>query len=126
MVLAMRSRWGGDWGIRGINDLAALPVLMLALSLLTLVAEPVGNAFSRYQEHQADIYGLEVTRGLFPDNREVAASAFQKLGEKSYDYPTPDSMLVFWSYSHPSIAERIRFTLEYDPWHTPAGPKYVK
>jgi STE24 endopeptidase len=126
IVLAMLARWGEAWHIRGINDLAALPVLMLALSLLTLVAEPIGNVFSRYQEHQADLYGLEVTHGLFPHNGEVAASAFQKLGEKSYDYPTPNPLLVFWSYSHPSIPERIRFSLEYDPWETPEGPKYVK
>jgi STE24 endopeptidase len=126
MVLAMLARWGKAWHIRGINDLAALPVLMLALSLLTLVGEPVGNAFSRYQEHQADLYGLEVTHGLFPNNGEVAASAFQKLGEKSYSYPTPNPVLVFWSYSHPPIADRIRFSLQYDPWRTPAGAKYVK
>jgi STE24 endopeptidase len=126
IVLAMLARCGEAWHIRGINDLAALPVLMLALSLLTLVGEPVGNAFSRYQEHQADLYGLEVTHGLFPNNGEVAASAFQKLGEKSYSYPTPNPVLVFWSYSHPPIADRIRFSLQYDPWRTPAGPKYVK
>ena len=126
MVLSMLSRWGQAWHIRGINDLAALPVLMLALSLLTLVAEPIGNAFSRYQEHQADIYGLEVTHGLFPNNGEVAASAFQKLGEKSYSYPAPNPLLVLWSYSHPTIAQRIRFSLNYDPWHTPDEPKYVK
>jgi STE24 endopeptidase len=125
LVLAMLARWGEAWHIRGINDLAALPALMLALSLLTLVTEPIGNAFSRHQEHQADIYGLEVTHGLFPNNGEVAASAFQKLGENSYDYPTPSPVLVFWSYSHPSIPERIRFSLNYDPWHTPRGPKYV-
>lgn len=126
LVLAMLARWGEAWRIRGIGDLAALPVLMLALSLLTLVAEPVGNAFSRYQEHQADLYGLEVTHGLFHNNGQVAASAFQKLGEKSYDYPTPNRLLVFWSYSHPSISDRIHFALHYDPWDTTAGPKYVK
>jgi len=126
IVLAMLARWGDAWHIRGIDDLAALTVLMLALSLLTLVGEPIGNAFSRYQEHQADVYGLEVTHSLFPHNGEVAASAFQKLGEKSYDYPTPNPLLVFWSYSHPSIPERIRFSLQYDPWDAPAGPKYVK
>jgi Zn-dependent protease with chaperone function len=126
IVLAMLARWGEAWHIRGINDLAALPVLMLALSLLTLVGEPIGNAFSRHIEHQADIYGLEITHGLFPDNGEVAASSFQKLGEKSYDYPAPNPLLVFWSYSHPTIADRIRFALKYDPWDTPAGPKYVK
>jgi len=126
IVLALLARWGEVWHIRGINDLAALPVLMLALSLLTLVSEPIGNAFSRYLEHQADIYGLEVTHGLFPNNGEVAASSFQKLGEKSYDYPAPNRVLVFWSYDHPSIPDRIRFCLHYDPWHMPKGPTYVK
>jgi Zn-dependent protease with chaperone function len=126
LVLAMLARWGEAWRIRGVGDLAALPVLMLALSLLTLVAEPVGNAFSRYQEHQADLYGLEVTHGLFPNNGEVAASAFQKLGEKSYDYPSPNRLFVFWSYSHPTISDRVQFALHYDPWDSPSGPKYVK
>jgi STE24 endopeptidase len=126
IVLAMLARWGEAWQIRGINDLAALPVLMLALSLLTLIGEPIGNAFSRHIEHQADIYGLEVTHGLFPNNNQVAASSFQKLGEKSYDYPTPNPLLVFWTYTHPTIADRVRFSLRYDPWHTPEGPKYVK
>jgi STE24 endopeptidase len=126
IVTALLAQWGEAWQIRGIDDLAALPVLMLALSLLTLAGEPVGNAFSRHLEHQADIYGLEVTHGLFPHSDEVAASSFQKLGEKSYDYPTPNPLLVFWSYSHPSIAERIRFSLHYDPWDTAAGAKYVK
>ena len=126
MALAMLARWGEGWHIRDINDLAALPVLMLTFSLLMLVGEPIGNAFSRHLEHQADIYGLEVTHGLFPDNGAVAASSFQKLGEKSYDYPAPNRVLVFWSYTHPSISDRIRFCLHYDPWHTADGPKYVK
>ena len=122
----MLARWGEKWRIRSIHDLAVLPVFLLVLALLTVVSEPIGSAFSRHLEHQADIYGLEVTHGLFPDNREVAAAAFQKLGEKSYDYPTPNRLLVFWSYDHPTIQQRIRFTLHYDPWDTSAGPKYVK
>ena len=126
IVVAMLARRGRAWHIRGINDLAALPALMLTLSLLSLIGEPVGNLFSRYLEHQADIYGLEVTHGLFPNNAEVAASSFQKLGEKSYDYPTPNPLLVFWSYSHPTIAERIQFALHYHPWDSAEGPKYVK
>jgi STE24 endopeptidase len=126
IVLAMLARWGDGWHIRGINDLAALPVFLLALALLTIVSEPIGNAFSRHLEHQADIYGLEVTHGLFPHNSEVAASTFQKLGETSYDYPTPNPLLVLWFYDHPTIQQRIQFALQYDPWNTPAGPKYVK
>lgn len=126
LARGMIARWGDAWHIRGIDDLAALPVLMLVLALLNVPGEPIGNSLSRHIEHQADIYGLEVTRGLFPDNGEVAVSAFQKLGEKSFDYPNPNRLLVFWSYSHPSIAQRIHFALRYDPWDTAAGPKYVK
>ncbi len=126
IALRMLSRWGESWHIRRLDDLAALPVLMLTLSLLALIGEPIGSAFSRHLEHQADIYGLEVTHGLFPDNGQIAAQSFQKLGEKSFDYPTPNPLLVWWSYDHPPIADRVRFSLHYDPWHSPAGPKYVK
>jgi STE24 endopeptidase len=126
IALALLARWGKEWRIRGIGDLAALPVLMLTLSLLTLIGEPIGNGFSRHLEHEADSYGLEVTHGLFPNNGEVAASSFQKLGEKSLDYPMPNRVLVFWSYSHPPIADRIRFAITYDPWKTAKGPRYVR
>jgi STE24 endopeptidase len=126
IALAFLKQWGGRWQIRSIADLAALPVLLLTLSLLLFAGEPIGNAFSRHLEHEADRYGLEVTHGLVPDNGEVAASTFQKLGEKSYDYPTPNRFLVFWAYDHPPIADRIRFALTYYPWDTPTGPKYVK
>lgn len=126
IVTAMLARCADKWRIRSINDLAVLPVFLLVLALLTLVSGPIVSAFSRHLEHQADVYGLEVTHGLFPDNREVAAASFQKLGEKNYDYPTPNRFLVFWSYDHPTIQERIWFALHYDPWDTPVGPKYVK
>lgn len=126
IMLVMLARWGERWRIRGIDDLAALPAFLLALALLMFVAQPIASGFSRYQEHQADIYGLEVTRGLFPNNNEVAASAFQKLGEKSYDYPYPNRLLVLWLYDHPTIRDRVNFALHYDPWNTTAGPKYVK
>jgi STE24 endopeptidase len=126
IVLAMLARWRERWHIRGIEDLATLPALLLILAVLSFAAEPIDSAFSRHLEHQADIYGLEVTHGLFPANNLVAASTFQKLGEKSLDYPAPNPLLVFWSYDHPTIQNRIRFVLHYAPWSTPAGPKYVK
>ncbi len=126
IVLAMLARWDEQWRIRGVDDLAALPALLLVLAVLAFAAEPMASAFSRHLEHQADIYGLEVTHGLFPANNQVAASTFQKLGEKSLDYPAPDPLLVFWFYDHPTIRDRIRFALHYDPWDGPEGPKYVK
>jgi STE24 endopeptidase len=126
IVILVLAVWGEGWRIRGITDLAVLPVFLLVLALLSLAAEPISSGYSRHLEHQADIYGLEVTHGLFPDNTQVAADSFQKLGEKSYDYPIPNRFLVFWSYDHPTIQQRIHFALHYDPWDTSVGPKYVK
>ena len=52
-------------------------------SLVLFLATPIFSAFSRYCEHQADVYGLEVTHGLFPDSPQVAASAVQARREGS-------------------------------------------
>jgi Zn-dependent protease with chaperone function len=86
-------------------------VLLLLGSLLAFFASPIVSAFSRWEEHNADVYGLSITRSVTPDAAQNAAQAFQLLGEKSYSYPNPSPLLVFWSYSHPPIAERIRFVL---------------
>jgi Zn-dependent protease with chaperone function len=120
------ARWGGRWKIRGVDDWASLPVLMLMLGVFLLVAEPAQNGFSRVLEHNADIYGLEVIHGLVPDSPKVAADAFQVLGEVSLDDPNPSPFIEFWLYSHPSIRDRVRFASEYDPWGKGDLPKYVK
>jgi STE24 endopeptidase len=126
LVEWMLARWGERWQIRGVGDWASFPILMLALSVLTMVETPLFSAYSRSLERQADVYGLEVTHGLNENSGQVAAAAFQKLGEKALAYPDPSPLLVFWSYSHPPIAERVRFSLSYRPWETQAGPVYVR
>jgi STE24 endopeptidase len=120
------ARWGGKWGIRGLDDWASLPVLMLLLSIFSFVANPVASAISRHYEHQADQYGLEVTHGLTPDSGPVAAQGFQKLGEVDLADPDPNPMDVFLFYSHPTISERVRFSLTYDPWSKGEPPQFVK
>lgn len=121
----MLARWGARWRIRELNDWASLPALILFVSIVSFVAEPITNSYSRYQEHQADIFGLEVIHGLVPDSREVASHAFQVLGEVSLDEPNPGAFIEFWLYGHPSITARIAFTQSYDPW-TSHTEKYVK
>ena len=110
------ARRGAAWGIRAVDDWASLPALLLLLTVIGFVAQPIGNGFSRYIEHQADQYGLEVTHGLTPDSGQVAAQAFQVLGEVDLDDPKPNALNVFLFYSHPAIPERVRFALSYDPW----------
>ncbi|HEV3040827.1 MAG TPA: M48 family metallopeptidase [Candidatus Angelobacter sp.] len=113
-------------GIRELSDWAAVPMIFLVFGVLSFFAEPVGNTFSRHIEHQADIYGLEITHGINPSSEEVAAHTFQALGELSLDYPYPSKGVVLWYYDHPAIADRLRFARDYDPWGKGQTPKYVK
>jgi STE24 endopeptidase len=119
-------RWGKDWGIRGVDDLASLPALLLLLSVFSFIASPINSAVSRHFEHQADQYGLEVTHGLTPHSGQVAAESFQILGEVDLSDPAPNAVDVFMFYSHPPIPDRIRFALSYDPWATGEQGEFVK
>ena len=120
------NRFGGGWHIRELGDWAALPMIFLIFSILGFVAQPIGATFGRQLEHNADIYGLEVTHGINANPQESAAHAFQVLGELSLAYPHPSPLLVFWYYDHPSIPDRVRFAHQYDPWGKGEQPKYVK
>jgi len=119
-------RWGPRWGVRDQGDWASLPVLLLIVSIVSLLSQPIVAGCSRYFEHQADVYGLEVIHGLVPDSSQVAAHAFQKLGEKSLEYPTPNPLYVFWTYDHPAIADRLRFAAGYHPWEEGKEAQFVK
>jgi Zn-dependent protease with chaperone function len=119
-------RWTRDWKLYGQEDWASLAVLLLLLQVLLFVSSPVINGYSRMQEHAADVYGLEVTHGLVPDSAEVAAHAFQVLGELDLADPNPSPLITFWLYSHPPLADRLVFAHTYDPWSKGESPKYVK
>jgi STE24 endopeptidase len=119
-------RFQRRWHMRELSDWAAVPMLLLIFSILSLVSQPIGNAISRQLEHNADVYGLEVTHGLNPDSQEVAAHAFQVLGELALSYPYPNNFYVFWYADHPPIRDRVPFAHNYDPWGKGEQPKYVK
>jgi len=119
-------RWARDWKLYGQEDWASLAVLILLLQALLFVSSPVISGYSRMQEHAADVYGVEVIHGLVPDSEEVAAHAFQVLGELDLSDPNPPAFITFWLYSHPPLAERLVFAHSYDPWSKGEAPKYVK
>ncbi len=120
------ARWGKAWGVTGQEDWAALAVLLLIFHVLEFAGTPIGNGFSRMQEHAADVYGLEVTHGILPNSQEVAAQSFQKLGDIDLADPNPSKFITFWLYSHPPLGERLEFAHNYDPWSKGESPKYVK
>jgi STE24 endopeptidase len=109
-----------------MDDFASLPALLLVFAVFNFLGDPVQNAVSRIQEHNADIYGLEVIHGIVPDPAQTAAQSFQIMGEIGLADPSPSPFIEFWLYSHPSVSERVRFAAEYDPWGQGKQPKYVQ
>ena len=118
--------WGARWKIRGIDDWASLPILMLFFSIFGFLSSPFVSSYSRYQEHDADIYGLEVIHGIVPEAPTAAAEAFQILGEINLSDPNPGKFIKIWLYDHPPLSERLIFAREYDPWSKGQPPKFVK
>ena len=104
-------RWGGRWGIAERGDPAALPWLLVVSSVLGFLVTPAAAGFSRHVEHQADVFGLELTH-----LNEPMASAFVKFAEDSKVDPNPPRVIEWWRYSHPSLGRRIDFVLHYRPW----------
>jgi Zn-dependent protease with chaperone function len=125
IVRWMIARWGNKWGVRDTADWASLPVFLLVFLVFSFLTEPLVNSYSRWQEHQADIYGLEVTHGIVPDSAAVAAHSFQVMGEIGLDEPNPNRFIEFWLYTHPSTSSRLAFAQSYNPW-TNGKTKYVK
>jgi Zn-dependent protease with chaperone function len=120
------TKFGERWGIRGLEDWASLPLLVLLLVVLTFLATPVVSAVSRHYEHQADQYGVEVIHGLVPDEPRTAALAFQQLGEVSLDYPYVNKFWEFWAWDHPTIRDRMIYVQTYNPWGEGHEPEFVK
>ena len=119
-------RWGQVWKLHGVEDWASLAAFLLLFQITMFLAAPVANGISRIQEHAADVYGLEVIHGIVPHSEEVAAHAFQILGEVDLSDPNPSPFITFWLYSHPPLADRLVFAHSYDPWSKGESPKYVK
>ena len=125
VVGGILARWGATWKIRSLDDWASLPLLLLLLSVLTFLATPVLNAISRYYEHEADRYGIEVIHGIVPNANQVAAHYFEKSGEINLNDPAPSEWVKIWFYDHPTRPERVHFVATYDPWAHGEKGKYV-
>jgi STE24 endopeptidase len=93
-------RWGEKWQIRGVGDTAVLPLVFLLVSIFGFVTTPITNTFTRSQEYEADMYGLNTSRQ--PDGFAQAAI---HLGEYRKMNPGPVEEYVF--FDHPSGRNRI-------------------
>jgi len=93
-------KWGAKWQIRGIGDVAVLPLVVLLISVFFFVLTPLLNNFVRGQESEADIFGLNASRQ--PDGQAQAAI---HIGEYRKMDPGPIEEWIF--YDHPSGRARI-------------------
>jgi STE24 endopeptidase len=95
---------GSRWGIGPIADPAGLPLVLLVVSVYSFLAAPVANAFSRWEEHEADVFSLEVVRD--PD---ALAAGFAKFNTHDLSEYDPPRIVELWFYTHPSLEHRIAF-----------------
>lgn len=90
-------------GYDGIGDLAAFPLLGLALGAFGLITMPLGNAYSRWRETLADGYALYATGNAPAFSRAMEKLANQNLGELE-----PEPWVEFLLYDHPPIGKRLK------------------
>lgn len=89
-------------GLRGVDDVAGLPLLLLAAGAVSLVMMPVAHAMSRAFERNADRFALDLTR-----NPGAFISAMRRLGAQNLAEEHPSRIVQWLFYSHPPIRDRI-------------------
>jgi STE24 endopeptidase len=94
------ARYGKRWSLMSPLDLAAVPVAVLLLATFGLLLTPIQNSFTRMQEYEADIFGLNASRQ--PDGE---AEVDLLLGEYRKLDPGPLEEVIF--FDHPSGRTRI-------------------
>jgi STE24 endopeptidase len=102
--------FGGNWGVRDIEDPAGLPVLVAIGTVYLFLMTPIDNTISRTTEAQADIFGLNAARQ--PDG---FATVTLKLSEYRKLDPTPFEEFMF--YDHPSGRSRITMAMTWKAEH---------
>jgi STE24 endopeptidase len=85
-----------------LSDFANLPLLAVAATLLSLLLMPALNAFSRYNERQADRYAFESIVSVEPFISSMNKLAKQNLAER-----TPSKWIELLFHSHPAISRRV-------------------
>jgi STE24 endopeptidase len=102
----MVARRGERWGVRGIADLAGLPLLVAVFSVYFFLMSPLLRTFIRTSEVEADLFGLNAARE--PDG---FAEASLQLAEYRKISPGPLEEWIF--FDHPSGRNRILMAMRW-------------
>ena len=104
------ARWGEQWGIAGITDVAVLPVAIAVIAIYFFLMTPVTNTITRTIEFEADMYGLNAAQQ--PDGE---ANVDLMLGEYRKLDPGPIEEFIF--FDHPSGRTRITAAMRWKAEH---------
>jgi STE24 endopeptidase len=85
-----------------MSDFANLPLLVLISTVLSLLLLPALNAYSRYNERQADRYAFRNIASVEP-----FISSMNKLAEQNLSERSPSRWVEWFFQSHPAISRRV-------------------
>lgn len=83
-------------------DFANLPLIILAATVVSLILLPLMNAYSRFNERQADRYAWKSIASIAP-----FVSAMNKLADQNLAEREPSRIVELLFHSHPPISKRI-------------------
>lgn len=95
-----------SWGIRGVGDIAGLPLLLALFSVYLFLMTPVLNSIIRINEIEADIFGLNASRQ--PDGFSEGI-----LGLAEYRKMKPGVWEEIIFFDHPSGYARIHMAMRW-------------
>jgi len=102
--------WGDKWRTHSAGDLAALPLFALLILAFLFVLTPIDNSYSRMEEYEADIFGLNAAR-------EPDAEAEVDLKLADYRKLDPGTLEEIIFYDHPSGRVRIYAAMRWKAEH---------
>lgn len=96
-------------------DFANLPLLVLVSTGLSVLLMPALNAYSRFNERQADLYCWKSVPSIAP-----YITAMEKLNQQNLSESHPSRVVEILFHSHPPISKRIAAAEEWARKHRPS------
>ena len=90
------------FGVENVSIYCGLVLFGMLYSPVSLISSIFTTALSRKNEFEADAYALETTK-----KPEPLISMLKGLAASNLSHLTPHPLMVFLSYSHPPVAQRI-------------------
>ena len=111
--LKLAIRWAEfDWKRYEQIDFANLPLMILVATALSAALLPVMNAYSRFNERQADVYAWKSLGSV-----QAFCSAMDKLAAQNLAEREPARWVEILFHSHPAAARRTKAALAWADSH---------